>query len=139
MRPGSGTVADKFSGHRSWFGTVRGRIGFTLNSYPQLMIYATGGLAYGESSRSASTTTFDTAGTLVEFFPYGSISKVDTGYTVGGGVEWAFMPNWSLKAEYRFVKLPAWSLRQPYLAQAPCRRISCFFTTARRTILSGSA
>src|ERR1035437_4486224 len=104
---GSGTVADKFSGHRSWFGTVRGRIGFTLNSYPPLMIYATGGLAYGESSRSASTTTFDTAGTLVEFFPYGSISKVDTGYTVGGGVEWAFMPNWSLKAEYLFVKLPS--------------------------------
>jgi outer membrane immunogenic protein len=104
---GSGTVVDKFSGHRSWFGTVRGRIGFTLNSYPQLMIYATGGLAYGESSRSASTTTFDTAGTLVEFFPYGSISKVDIGYTVGGGVEWAFMPNWSVKAEYLFVKLPS--------------------------------
>src|ERR1019366_7339960 len=74
---GAGTVVDKFSGHRSWFGTVRGRIGFTLNSYPQLMIYATGGLAYGESSRSASTTTFETDGDLVEFFPYGSISKVD--------------------------------------------------------------
>jgi opacity protein-like surface antigen len=104
---GSGTVADKFSGHRSWFGTVRGRVGFTLNSYPQLMIYATGGLAYGESSRSASTTTFETDGDLAEFFPYGSTSKVNAGYTVGGGVEWAFMPNWSVKAEYLFVKLPS--------------------------------
>jgi hypothetical protein len=59
---GSGTVADNFSGHRSWFGTVRGRIGFTLLSYPQLMIYATGGFAYGESSRFASTSVFDTTG-----------------------------------------------------------------------------
>src|ERR1019366_5822209 len=104
---GSGTVAEKFSGHPSWFGTVRGRIGFSLNSYPQLMIYATGGLAYGESSRSASTTTFETDGDLVSFFPYGSISKVNIGYTVGGGVEWAFMPNLSVKAEYLFVKLPS--------------------------------
>jgi opacity protein-like surface antigen len=104
---GTGIVANNFSGHRSWFGTVRGRIGFTLLSYPQLMIYATGGFAYGGSSRSASTTVIDAAtGALPWFFPYGSISNTDTGYTVGGGVEWAFLPNWSLKAEYLFVKLP---------------------------------
>lgn len=96
-------VASTFSGHRSWFGTVRGRVGFTLNSYPQLLIYATGGFAYGESTRFASTTVFDTTG---EFFPFGSVSKTNTGYTVGGGVEWAFLPNWSVKAEYLYVKLP---------------------------------
>lgn len=117
---GTGIVANNFSGHRSWFGTVRGRIGFTLNSYPQLMIYATGGFAYGESSRSASTTVIDAAsGGLDWLFPFGSSSKVDAGYTVGGGVEWAFLPNWSLKAEYLFVKLPSDSVVVPTVLTAP--------------------
>ena len=118
VAPGTGTVLDNFSGHRSWFGTVRGRIGFTLNSYPQLMIYATGGFAYGESSRSASTAVFGPAGGLLELLPFGSISNVDTGYTVGGGVEWAFLPNWSLKAEYLFVKFPSDSVVVPTVLTA---------------------
>jgi outer membrane immunogenic protein len=83
------------------------------------MIYATGGLAYGESSRSASTSVFDTTGGLVEFFPFGSISRTDTGYTVVGGVEWAFMPNWSVKAEYLFVKLPSDSAVVPTAVFGP--------------------
>ena len=31
-----------------WFGTVRGRVGFTLPSMPNLMVYGTGGFAYGQ-------------------------------------------------------------------------------------------
>ena len=117
---GTGIVSNNFSGHRSWFGTVRGRIGFTLNSYPQLLLYATGGLAYGKSSRFASTSVFDGAtGALDWFFPFGSSSKTDAGFTVGGGVEWAFLPNWSLKAEYLFVRLPGDSAVVPTVLTAP--------------------
>jgi len=119
VAPGEGTVRDEFSGHRSWFGTVRGRIGFTLNSYPQLMIYATGGFAYGGGSSSAQTTAFDTADNVVGFFPFGHTSNTNTGYTVGGGVEWAFLPNWSLKAEYLFLKLPGNSAAIPTTILGP--------------------
>lgn len=37
----------------------------------------------------------------------GDYSYSDTrwGWTAGGGVEWAFAPNWSIKAEYLYVDL----------------------------------
>ena len=37
-----------------WFGTVRGRLGWTVT--PEMMIYATGGLAYGELNDGGSIT-----------------------------------------------------------------------------------
>ena len=32
-----------------------------------------------------------------------SSSKTKAGYTVGGGAEWAFSPQWSVKGEYLYV------------------------------------
>ena len=32
-------------------------------------------------------------------------SETATTWTVGGGVEWAFAPNWSVKGEYMFIGL----------------------------------
>jgi outer membrane immunogenic protein len=34
-----------------------------------------------------------------------SSDEVKTGYALGGGIEWAFAPNWSLKSEYLYVNL----------------------------------
>ena len=68
-----------------WFGTVRGRAGFALlNS--TLLVYGTGGFAYGELNS-----------------PFRS--DVHTGWTAGGGVEYAFLPNWSAKVEYLYTDL----------------------------------
>lgn len=75
-----------------WFGTVRGRVGVAID---RLLIYATGGLIYGNIT-SSSLTTF----TPTPPFTYlGSVSNVRAGFTVGGGLEYAFTPNWSVKAE----------------------------------------
>ena len=75
----------------NWFGTVRGRLGVTI--MPTLLVYGTGGFAYGDVSR--------TNGGL-----YGNNNNVtQTGWTAGGGVEWMFMPNWSAKAEYLYTDL----------------------------------
>ncbi|KAB2853823.1 MAG: porin family protein, partial [Bauldia sp.] len=68
-----------------WFGTVRGRAGFALLE-SKLFVYGTGGFAYGELNT-----------------PFGSDTR--TGWTAGGGVEWAFLPNWSAKVEYLYVDL----------------------------------
>jgi outer membrane immunogenic protein len=70
-----------------WFGTVRGRLGITPFD-PHLLVYGTGGFAYGEV-RS----------------PFTGFTDVRTGWTAGGGVEWAFLPNWSAKVEYLYTDL----------------------------------
>jgi outer membrane immunogenic protein len=80
---GTSTTAGTGNGGLDWFGTVRGRVGVTIT--PTLLIYGTGGFAYGEF-RSGVTES----------------SAIQTGWTAGGGVEWMFMPNWSAKLEYLY-------------------------------------
>lgn len=81
-----------------WYGTLRGRLGFTV--MPTLLAYITGGLAYGEARHSA--TYMDTVG----FFGMSGVSNNNRiGYTLGGGLEYAFSPNWSAKLEYGYVDL----------------------------------
>ena len=77
-----------------WFGTVRGRLGITPFD-PHFLIYGTGGFAYGEVRRDDP------------FFWFGnnSTNVTKTGWTAGGGVEWAFLPNWSAKVEYLYTDL----------------------------------
>ncbi len=73
----------------NWFSTVRGRLGFANGP---ILIYGTGGLAVAE---------FDTRFNSGDFSFHNSETKA--GYAVGGGVEWAFAPNWSMKAEYLYL------------------------------------
>ena len=73
-------------------GTFRGRIGYTLGTQGTWLVYATGGLAYGEVKGSDSL--FNASG-----------SALQAGWTVGAGVETAFWQNWNVKAEYLYVDL----------------------------------
>jgi len=68
--------------------TVRGRVGVAFN---QVLLYGTGGLALTDTKVTATNG-------VVAF----SDSKTQTGWTVGAGVEWMFIPRWSLKAEYLY-------------------------------------
>ncbi len=76
----------------SWISTLRGRVGYAL--YNSWLLYATGGVAWAR----ANVDEFNTAGALV-----GSDAHTMSGGTVGGGVEWMFAPQWSVKAEYLHV------------------------------------
>jgi outer membrane immunogenic protein len=95
-----------------WFGTVRGRLGFLAT--PDLLLFGTGGFAYGQVNHAA--TVFNTnAGASIGFTSVvcvrnsncyaGSSSRMATGWTAGGGVEYAFMRNWTVRAEYLYVNL----------------------------------
>jgi outer membrane immunogenic protein len=77
-----------------WFGTVRGRVGFL--AAPTVLLYATGGLAYGGVNSS------ETLGALPVGF---SSSSTNVGYTVGAGVEGAIGGNWTAKLEYLYIDL----------------------------------
>jgi outer membrane immunogenic protein len=80
----SGTGTDKVDA----LATVRGRIGV---AFDQVLLFGTGGFALANEKASATA-----LGITV------SDSKTQTGWTVGAGVEWMFMPRWSLKAEYLY-------------------------------------
>ena len=86
-------VAASASQKIEWFGTVRGRAGILAT--PQVLLYATGGLAYGEVK------TGETVGVLNSF----SNSTTNVGWTVGAGIEGAIGGNWTARLEYLYVDL----------------------------------
>jgi outer membrane immunogenic protein len=81
-----------------WFGTLRGRIGFTPTC--RLLVYGTGGLAWGDVNYSANSV----GGAPQQQYP-GSASETKVGWTGGGGVEFALSKRWSLKLEYLYYDL----------------------------------
>jgi outer membrane immunogenic protein len=83
------------------FGTVRGRMGVVAAD--RLLIYATGGLAYGHVESNTSTGDVPTQATILP--AQGSTSGMLAGWTVGGGFEWALAPHWSFKTEYLYYDL----------------------------------
>ncbi len=78
-------AAWKFS--NPWFGTLRGRAGFAMNN---ILIYGTGGLAFGSVSAEVLN--------LTE-------THSAAGWTLGVGAEIGITQNWSAKAEYLYVNL----------------------------------
>nr|WP_210301956.1 porin family protein [Methylobacterium brachythecii] len=63
-----------------FLGTVRGRIGY---AFDRVLVYGTGGFAYGDVSQSV---TFRTAAPITYS---GARSTIETGYAYGGGIEYA--------------------------------------------------
>ena len=82
---------DAFSLSNDWQASFRGRLGW---AFDRLLIYATGGIAWAN---------FEATAALVGL-PIISADKTLTGWTIGGGGEWAFTPNWSLGLEYRLTQ-----------------------------------
>jgi outer membrane immunogenic protein len=84
-----------------YLGTLRGRIGFLAT--PTFLLYGTGGLAYG-GVRLNTSIVQSGPGLVFLGVPssFGSASTTRVGWTAGGGVEWMFLPNWSLKVEYLY-------------------------------------
>ena len=90
-------VCAKASYDLDWFGTVRGRVGYLV--FPDTLLYATGGLAYGRVNADFSVS-HPTLGTISV-----SDSATKTGWVVGGGLEWALDRSWRVRAEYLYMDL----------------------------------
>lgn len=92
-----------FTERLDYLATVRGRVGYLVT--PNLLTYATGGLAFGGANVGSSFA-------ILQSFPganasivspvngAGSVSTTAVGWTAGFGLEWMFGPKWSAKAEY---------------------------------------
>ena len=81
-----------YSGNTHWFDTLTARGGYLVQ--PNILLYAQGGVAWTQTSQSIT----NPAGVGV-----GQISNNTTGWTVGGGVEWMFVPHWSTFLEYNYM------------------------------------
>jgi outer membrane immunogenic protein len=108
---GLGTATTNFDAKIDWFGTARGRVGYAWNG---VLLYATGGLAYGEVKLAG---TESDAGISIGG-PFGAASsfgasKVRAGWTAGGGIEGALSRNWTWKAEYLYLDLGSLSFVSP--------------------------
>jgi outer membrane immunogenic protein len=82
----------------NWYGTLRPRLGYTVT--PTVLIYATGGLAYGDVSYSGNLN----FGPGIIQYP-ASLSTTKVGWALGGGVEYAISKCWTVKAEYLYMDL----------------------------------
>ncbi len=79
-----------------WYGMITGRVGY---AWDRVLFYAKAGGAFVDVNTS-----------ITDFVGPNQIVAANNGnvratWTAGGGVEWAFDPNWSLKAEYMFIGL----------------------------------
>jgi outer membrane immunogenic protein len=71
----------------SWLSTIRGRVGYAADRF---LPYFTGGAALGNINATTGPLT---------------TSASNAGWTFGAGLEFAFTPSWSAKAEYLYVNL----------------------------------
>lgn len=95
------------------FGTVRARVGYLWTD--KVLVFATGGFAYGRVSELAALNSQPTLGFASGGFSIacstgpncflGASSRMHTGWTAGGGFEYAVWHNVSVKAEYLYVNL----------------------------------
>lgn len=108
--PWSNAASEKLD----WFGTARGRLGY---AFDRTLIYATGGLIFGDV-RSSSLSSYTVSANPTHIYS-GSASSVRVGFVVGGGVEYAFSANWSAKLEGLYFDLGKQSFTSAPLAANP--------------------
>ncbi len=97
------------------------------------MIYATGGLAYGEV-RYSNYTQYAAASP----FEYaGSETPWKVGWTVGGGIEYAITNNWTIKGEYLYYDLGSQKYAALPLAANPPFFVAQKFETTGNIVRAG--
>jgi outer membrane immunogenic protein len=92
----------------TYFGTVRGRLGY---AFDRVLIYGTGGLAYGDQKARTSI-----SGLASQWD--GSKSDTRFGYVLGAGMEYGITSNWSAKVEYLYYDLGKTNYTSPLVAGA---------------------
>jgi len=115
----------------NWFGTARVRAGVT--AVDRLLLYVTGGVAYGDVDYAAQTD-FRPVGTAA--YP-AAFSKTKVGWTAGAGGEWAFAPNWSAKLEYLYMDLGNESVVANPIIVLPPFQVGYTWKTQEHTVRVG--
>ncbi len=82
-------------------GTVRARLGYAFDN---VLLYGTGGFAWSHGTSASTPFCFGAGcpGVSAATIIGGGVSTsgTATGWTAGGGAEWRFLPNWTVRLEY---------------------------------------
>ena len=106
QNPGGSTIYTTYGQHTAtlnYLGTGRGRVGYLAT--PELLLFGTAGFAYGgvTAANSYVTIASNAASSPNVYGP--QFTGTLTGWTAGGGVEWAISPQWTVKADYLYYNL----------------------------------
>lgn len=98
LPPTSTRATDEVDYRGNWFGTLRGRLGYAFDN---LLVYGTGGLAYGKLDIKQSLVA-DNGGDSISWQSKRDAWKL--GWTLGGGLEYG-IDAWTVGLEYLYVDL----------------------------------
>ena len=84
----------------NWIGTTRGRLGYAFGYENRVLVFGTGGVAYGGVQNNGSVTINGVTDAWS-----GSNSPTLVGWTAGGGIEYAITNNITIRGEYLFYDL----------------------------------
>jgi len=99
--------ADTYDSRTPWEASIRGRLGYAWDNW---LLYVTGGAAFAnirEDYHSAAVGTDDLRNTT------------RTGWTLGGGLDYAFTANWIGRIEYRYADFGTFSNGPPLVTFGP--------------------
>jgi outer membrane immunogenic protein len=85
-------IGKSFSTHIPWFATATGRVGYAVQ--PALLLFVRGGAAFVRDQHDFID---------LPVSPAEKASVTRKGWTLGGGFDWMFAPNWSVAVEYGYM------------------------------------
>ena len=105
--PGGATASVNVNNR--WLTLADARLGY---AFDRILVYGKGGGAFVGTSNS---------GVTIGGVPFGltGTSSSNTGWNVGGGLEWAFWGTWSARVEYDYVRMNTTSYTVSAAAPAP--------------------
>ncbi|MGU3495080.1 TonB-dependent receptor domain-containing protein [Xanthobacteraceae bacterium A53D] len=93
-----------------WMSTIRARLGYAVRD--DLLLYGTGGFAFAremasrDQYRSDGAMTTNPYGNGTNIFEVEQVAGTRSGFSIGGGAEYALNDRWSVKAEYNYAYFP---------------------------------
>lgn len=86
-----------------WMASVRGRLGYAFDD--GLLLYGTGGVAFLNQTQFRDQYRYESDyydGERTELLFVDKVAATRTGFTIGGGAEYAINDRWSIRAEYSY-------------------------------------
>jgi outer membrane immunogenic protein len=122
------TLSHDSKSQLDWFGTARVRLGYVPTQ--RLLVYGTGGLAYGEVQGNLEWSNVF-SGVVTSRYWEGSDSDVRVGWTLGAGAEYALTSAISIRAEYLYLDLGKSTVTANYAGLYPANatQMQIFYTS----------
>jgi opacity protein-like surface antigen len=100
--PGSSDIYDQFKFSNRLQGSIRGRMGYLLDS--GIFPFISAGGSFADLKVSYDNEAGET---------YSNSASQQPGWLLGGGIEWRYLSNWSIRAEYYYIDYNRLEMNMP--------------------------